>query len=530
MLARAAVAIAAVTVLARVVGFGRTAVLARAVGTSCLGDVYSTANLVPNIIFEVVAGGALASLVVPLLAGPVAAADLAITRRTAGALLGWAVLLLTPLAVVGALLARPLMGLLLGHGGASGSCPRPDEVALGARMLVVFMPQVVLYGIGIVLTGVLQAHRRFLGPALAPLLSSLVVVLAYLVFAALAGDSGEELGALPRSHELVLSVGTTLGVVVLSLGLLVPLRRLGLHLSLTLSFPPGVARRVRRLALAGTAGLVAQQLSVVVVLRLANDGAPPGSVVVYQLASAVFLVPWAVLAVPVATSVFPALSAHAAAADERSYAATAAGATRTVVLLTLAAAGVLAAAAVPVARALALHVPGTPSTQALARALLAFAPGLVGYGLLALLGRALYARGDGRTPATATVVGWLAVVAADVALVRVLPGGSRVAALALGNTVGMSVAGVLLARGLLRAAGPAALAGVGRVAGAGGLGALAGASAGALLARVVGPHGALASLVTATVVGLLSLVVFALVGSAVAGRPVWALGGRHRHG
>jgi putative peptidoglycan lipid II flippase len=48
-------------------------------------------------------------------------------------------------------------------------------------MLLVFLPQVVLYGVAVVLTGVLQAHRRFLGPALAPLLSSVVVISAYLL-------------------------------------------------------------------------------------------------------------------------------------------------------------------------------------------------------------------------------------------------------------------------------------------------------------------------------------------------------------
>jgi len=160
---RAAAGIAAVTVLARVTGFARTAVLAQAVGTSCLGDVYSTANLVPNIVFEVVAGGALASLVVPVLAGAADSGDTALARRTAGALLGWAVLVLSPLALLGALLARPLMQLLLG-GGGNGGCVRAEEVALGARMLIVFMPQVVLYGVGIVLTGVLRGTRSTVLP------------------------------------------------------------------------------------------------------------------------------------------------------------------------------------------------------------------------------------------------------------------------------------------------------------------------------------------------------------------------------
>ena len=71
-IAGAAALIAGLTVLSRVAGFGRTMVFAWAVGANDLGDVYFAANLSPNLIFEIVAGGALASLVVPMLAGPVA--------------------------------------------------------------------------------------------------------------------------------------------------------------------------------------------------------------------------------------------------------------------------------------------------------------------------------------------------------------------------------------------------------------------------------------------------------------------------
>ena len=87
----AAGGIALVTVAARVVGFGRVAVLSRTLGTSCVGDIYPPANAVPNVVFEVVAGGALAALVVPVLAGAVAAGDRATASRTASALLTWTV-------------------------------------------------------------------------------------------------------------------------------------------------------------------------------------------------------------------------------------------------------------------------------------------------------------------------------------------------------------------------------------------------------------------------------------------------------
>jgi putative peptidoglycan lipid II flippase len=460
----AAAGIAVVTVVARVVGFGRLAVFGRAVGPTCIGDTYQLANAVPNVVFEVVAGGALASLVVPVLAGAIAAGDRTAVSRTTSALLTWTVLVLLPLAVVGALTAPVLMRVLVG-----GDPACAGTVEVGSRMLVVFMPQVVLYGVGIVLAGVLQAHRRFLGPALAPLLSSVVVLTSYLLYAAL--GRAESLRELSLVQELVLSVGTTLGVAVLSLGLLVPLRRCGLRLRPTLAFPPDVAGRVRRLAVAGMAGLAAQQVALVVALRLAaNDTS--GTVVVFTLATALFLLPWAVLAVPVATSAFPLLSASAEAGDDTAYAEVAGRSVRAVLLLTVGAAAVLVAVALPVARVLLQGAPGEGAVLSLAGATRAFAPGLVGYGLLALLARALYARGDGRTPAVATVTGWLTVAVADVVLVLALPERDVAVLLGVGSTFGVTIAGAALLVGVHRATGGAALRGAWRAAASGLTGAL----------------------------------------------------------
>ena len=179
--AGAAALIAVLTILARLAGFARTLVFTNTVGADSTGDTYLAANNVPNIVFEVVAGGALAALVVPMLAGGIATGDRDQVRRTASALLGWCLLVLTPLAILIAVFAEPIARLLLGDGDQA-------EVELAARFLLVFAPQVVLYGIGIVLTGVLQAHRRFAGPALAPLLSSLLVAGAYLLFAGIGGS------------------------------------------------------------------------------------------------------------------------------------------------------------------------------------------------------------------------------------------------------------------------------------------------------------------------------------------------------
>ena len=474
-LAGAAALIAGLTVLARITGFGRILVFSRTVGQTCLGDTYQTVNTVPNIVFEIVAGGALASLVVPLLSGAVAQGDRARAGRIGSALLTWTVLLLTPMAVAVALLAEPISAGLLGAKACDGA------VAVGASMLRVFAPQVVLYGVGIVFTGVLHAHRRFGGAALAPLLSSLVVIAAYIVFAVRA-PAGVELATLGRGEELILSLGTTLGVVVLALGLLVPLSRLGLPLRPTLRFPEGVAARAGRLAAAGIAALVAQQVSVAVALLLGNgSGVPPGSVTVFLYAQTIYLLPWAVLAVPIATSVFPRLAERWEARDASAYAGTLSTATRAVVLSALLAAAVLVAAAEPIARLVVESAPGTPSVAPLTAGVAAFAPGLVGYGLFALLSRALYARGQAAVTAAACVAGWFAVVGADFVLAARFPPGDRVLVLAAGNSIGMTLLGAALLAVVVRRAGPDCARGLGVTL----LGGLAAAAAAGLVGRLV---------------------------------------------
>ena len=473
--AGAAALIAVLTLLARVAGFGRTLVFTNAVGADTTGDTYQAANTVPNIVFEVAAGGALASLVVPMLAGGIAAGNREQVRRTASALLGWTLLVLTPLAVLIAVSAEPIAGLLRPD--------QPEQVDLAARFLLVFAPQVVLYGIGIVLAGVLQAHRRFAAPAIAPLLSSLVVASAYLLFAGMGGS--RDVAGLSRPAELVLGVGTTLGVVALSLSLLVPLRRLGLGLRPSLRFPVGAAPRVRRLAVAGVLTLAGQQLVAFVAIRLTGGDAPDGSLVVYGAGLTLFLVPWAALAVPLATSAYPGLSERAELGDDAGYARALAPVTALVVAFSAAAAALLIAVAGPMARVFLTS--GTDADVAALRdTTIAFAPGLVGYGLVAVLTRALYARGQWKAPTACVVGGWLVAVVADVVLAAALPDDDRAAALAAGHTLGVTLAGLALLVVIARAAPTGSLSGLPRTGTAALVAAAAGAAAGLALARALG--------------------------------------------
>jgi putative peptidoglycan lipid II flippase len=474
---RAAVLIGAITMLARVIGFGRQVVFAHTVQASCLGTAYTTANMVPNIIYDIVAGGALTAVVVPVLAGP-ARSDPEQVRRTSAALLSWTVLLLVPVSLIIAVIARPLVSVLLG--GTPG-CPRADMVTLGARMLVVFAPQILLYGLAVVLYGILQAHRRFAAPALAPVLSSLVVIGAYFWFGVIGGGYQDLARPVPTLAWIVLAAGTTAGVAALVATPLIPAARLHLRLRPSLRFPTGIGARVRTLAAAGVATLIAQDASVAVVIVLANSRGGSGALVLYSFAWAVFFVPYAVLAVPIATSAFPELSARAANPGTGSFDATSATSTRAVTVASWLGVAGMAGTCVPLARVFQSHVSQAADARQLAIALAAFAPGLVGYGLTANLSRVLYAEGSkGRSRAAALAVsgGWLLVIVADLVIVPFVPRSVVVPWLGAGTTLGLTGSGVALLILVRRFRGRDALAGCARATLAGLAGAAAGTAAG----------------------------------------------------
>ncbi|KGN36111.1 murein biosynthesis integral membrane protein MurJ [Knoellia subterranea] len=469
--ARAALIVAIATLLARLAGFARTLVFSWGVGTSPVGDTYQTVNTLPNVIYEVAAGGALAAIAVPLVAGQLGAGRREDADRSASALLTWAIVVLVPLSLVVLVAAPWLSDLLL------DDRSRPGSVALGTEMLRIFAPQVALYGVGVVLAGILQAHRRFLAAALAPLLSSVVVMAAY--FAYWAMQTGEVSAADVDDRSVwVLAGGTTLGVVVLSLPLLVPALRVGVRLRPTLSFPGGLGQRAGVLAGAGVLALAAQQAAVAVTLWITHEPRTLdiGVVNVYAYIQAVYLLPYAVLAVPVATAAFPAL-AHAEGAREEDATATDAAGTlanslRGILLLTSGAAAVLIAISRPVGRFFLEfdrggEGAGNSALQALPGGLSAYAPGLVGFSAAALLTRALYVRGRPMLAGAVVAGGWIIAALLPVALI---PDGSdagtTLGLLGIASTVGMTVSGFSLAMLVRYAWGSEALAGAGRTLGA----------------------------------------------------------------
>ena len=467
-----------VTLASRVVGFGRWLAQASFVGTGGVDAPFNSANLLPNVLFEVAAGGALAGAVVPLLSGYLVRGDREQASRTASALLGWTLVVLLPIGALMALLARPIAGLL--------QLDDPASVDIATGFLRVFALQVPMYGIAVVLGGILQAHKRFFWPAFAPLVSSLVVIGAYAGFAAFADGNQQDLDALTTQALSWLAWGTTVGVAFLALPLVIPTYRTGIRLRPTLRFPDGEGRRAARLAFAGVGALVAQQLSVLAIMGAANESAGPGAFTVYLYAQQVYLLPYAVLAFPIATSAFPRFSEHAAQQrwDELRRLV---GTTTRLLLVTVGCGVAALLAAAPLVES-AFDTVALGDAYGLAAALTWMAPGLVGFALILQLSRVLYALDAGRAAVVATATGW-AVVAAGAAVTVLVFGGTQgtdlavraevLAWLGAAGTAGMVVAGVGLLLAVRARLGGAALRGVSRT-----LGVVAVAAAGgALLGR-----------------------------------------------
>jgi putative peptidoglycan lipid II flippase len=445
-------------------------------------------------------------------------AEKARVSQISSALLTWSIAILVPLTLAIAAAARPIATLLIPANGNAG-CNRTDMINATGHMLEVFAPQVILYGLSVILYGLLQAYRRFTGPTLGPAISSLVVVAACLAFVPLA--RGLPLARLPLSAELVLSVGTTLGIAALVVVGLVPAWRLHLRLRPTWRFPPGVGRRAGGLALVGVVELVVIDVSSVVSIALANGRGSTGALVIFNYAAQVFNSVSAVLAISVVVSAFPVLSAR----DGPEFDQVCASSTRAVLLLSWLGTGVIAAVALPAARVLARQPDQVPE---LIEAFALFAPGIAGAAVITNLSRVMFAIGRLKIAAAALAGSWLLVIVADVLLAELAPPRLVVAALALGNTIGQTVAVVPLVITTRRVCGPSALVGVNHAAGAGQAAGLVSAVAGILVCLLAPTGGKLISAGVAVLAAGCAVVAFGVVAYVLDRGDLKAVAGRLR--
>jgi len=455
-IARGAAVVASLTIVSRILGLVRTLVFSQTVGASCLGTAYVTANQVPDLLYQLILGGALTSAMVPVLSRSAerAAHDPAEKARVGtitSALLTWTVVITVPLTLLIVATAGPIASLL-NPSNPHAQCVHADVVAVTGDMLRVFAPQALLYGLSVVLYGLLQSYRRFVAPSIGPGISSLVLISCYLAFVPL--NKGLPLAQLPLSAQLVLSVGTTLGIAALVVVALPPTRRLHLRLRPVLRFPPGVARRAGGLALVGVIELIVIDLSGLVSIALANGHGETGAIVLFNYASQVFGTISAVLALSVVVSAFPVLSARKGPDFDR----TSAGSTRAVLLLSWLGTAVVAAIAVPAAHVLAKQ---PDQVSQLTWAFVLFAPAIAGASVIANLSRVMLIIGRLKVATVALAGSWAIVIVADVVLVQLVPAWLVPAMLALGTTIGQIVVAIPLVFVTRRICGPAAVQGAG---------------------------------------------------------------------
>ncbi|HYY78677.1 MAG TPA: murein biosynthesis integral membrane protein MurJ [Actinomycetes bacterium] len=450
-LARSTALMATGTLLSRVTGLLRVTVLVATIGVgeSRLADVYNVANTTPNIIYELVLGGILTSIFVPVFVE---------VRRTRGPRQAWhvaravmtlAMVVLGLLAVLGVLLAPWIIKLYI-HSGSPAE--RAEAQRLGGQLLAMFMPQIVFYGVGSVMTGLLNANRRFGVPMFAPILNNLTVVAVAIAFHLLVGQRVPQVGDLTTGQKLLLGLGTTAGVVAMTMVQWPFLRRIGFRFHLVWHLRDPAIRKMATLSAYTVGYVVVNQLGYLVIPILAYG--IQGGYTAYTTAFIFFQLPHGVFAVSVMTALLPPLSEDAVAADWDAFRATLSRGVRlTAAVLLPAALGYLALAG-PIVRLLLEHgVVTGASTQLLTRVLEVFVLGLVSFSTFQLLLRAFYALQDTRTVFLLNIVSTGTNVVVDLLLFFLLPRPWKIAGLALGHATAYTVGSALLLASLSRRIG-----------------------------------------------------------------------------
>jgi putative peptidoglycan lipid II flippase len=400
---RAAGTMAVATLVSRVTGLLRTMVLAAALGVLLVNDAYTTANTLPNIVYELLLGGVLTSVVVPLLVhaqehdrdGGAAYAQRLATIATAG------LVVVTGLAVLLAPLLTSLYGI----------ADDPEQVRLANWLARILLIEIVFYGVGALAQAILNSRDVFGPPAWAPVLNNVIVIVTGLLFIAASGPGDLTPATITAGQVWLLGIGTTLGIAVQALVLLPLLPKAGVPLR------PRWGLKNTGLREAGTLGLwvigyvAVSQLGVIAATRIANAATREGGLgsSAFQYVSLLFQMPYGIIGVALLTALVPRMSRAASRHDTPGVVSDLSLGTR------LSALGLL-----PVTAALCVLGPdlaivvfargntGVAEAEAMGTALAVGAFGLLPLAVTLLQLRVFYAMKDARTP-TLIQVGMVAV-------------------------------------------------------------------------------------------------------------------------
>jgi putative peptidoglycan lipid II flippase len=438
--ARAAAGMGAVTAVSRGLGFVRVLVVTAVLGTTSLGDAFQSANSVSNVLFELLAAGALSAVLVPTFVQLLDRDDEPGAERVAGGVLGVALAVLGPIVVIGVVFA-PLLARALTIGVAS-------DVAAAQRDLVTFLlrffvPQVLLYAAGTIITAVLYAKRRFAITAAAPIGNTVVMVVCLALFRVVAGpDPGLDL----TTTEKLLLVAAGTGGVLAFVGVL-----LGAGAASGFRLRPRWPRRDAQVGAvlrhSGWGVVLHTGAGMLLGAAIVTAAGVVGGVVAYQVGWVIFLAPYAVLAQPIHTAILPEMVTEARDTGRRQVAASLRWALERMALLVLPATAAMIALASPALRVVEF---GQTDGQLLAAAVAGLAVGLYAYSAFLLLARGYYALGDSRTPGVVSLVSAAVGVVVMVVSAVVVDGTARIVLLGLGHSIAYTVGAAVLALGLTR--------------------------------------------------------------------------------
>ncbi len=407
--------------LSNAVGLVRQVLIARAFGTGGELDAFLAAQRLPDILFNLAAGGALASAFIPTFTGFLTRDDHAGAWRLASGVMNLVFLILAAASLIAAVFAPAIVAALWGF--------PPEQQALTVRLLRILLLTPAIFGLSGLLMGVLNAHQYFLLPALAPTLLWLGMIFGLVVLSPSLGIFGLAWGAV---------LGALLHLAVQLPGLR-QLKQARYHRELGRHNP--AVREVVRLMGPRLVGVAAVQLNFLVTSSLASFMIG-GSVSALTYAWQIFTLPQVVIAQGISIAALPTFSAMAARGALDEMRASLADTLRAILFLALpATVGLLALRAPIVAMLYQGRNFNAESTALVAWALAFFTLGLVSHSVVEIVSRAYYALKDTRTPVVIGAAAMLLNIGLSLALAPLFtrwglwPHG----ALALANTLATSL-------------------------------------------------------------------------------------------
>ena len=411
-IAKAAGIVMTAFLLSKTLGLVRTMVISAQFGTSPELDAYNAAFRLPDMIFQLIAGGALASAFIPTVSTYLARKDERGAWRLFSAIATWVLLLGTVIAVISSLLALPLVEHVIAPGFS-----RPQQVLTASLMRWMFVGSVI-FGVSGLVMATLNARQHFLFPALAPSVYNLGIILGAWLLAPRYGVYGLVFGV----------VGGALGHLLIQLPTLF---RHGFEYTPWLGFHDSGVREVLRLMGPRVVGISAVQINLLVNTILAS-GLSHGSLSALNYAWMLMLLPQGVFSQAVATAAFPTLSEQAARNERKALNDTLGAILRTVFFLTIPASAMLIVLRRPIVALLLQRGNFTAhSTEQVAFALQFYALGLFAHSGVEILDRAFYALHDTLTPVVVGIVAMAINMGLSLWLVHPLRHGG----LALANSV-----------------------------------------------------------------------------------------------